>query len=107
MLIRESDALLSRCKSSRNGVPRAKRQRTREDKGLGSSETYQRWLTLTHFTYSAGLRTEWKSETAGSAEIKVKTDKERERESRGWKLSCLAPLSLTAMLSNFLVNESE
>jgi hypothetical protein len=37
---------------------------------------------LSYFTYSVGLRTEWRSETAGSAEIKVKRKREGERETK-------------------------
>lgn len=73
------NASWSRCESMRKRVPRVKELRTREDKSLGLDETYQDGRNLTHFTYSFGVKTQWKFETAGSAEIQVKTKREREK----------------------------
>lgn len=84
--------------------PRIKELRTREDKSLGLDETYQDGWHLTHFTYSVGVKTQWKSETAGSAEIQVKTKREGERECKG-NGSYLPSMSLADMLTNHLVNE--
>lgn len=93
----------------KNRVPRAKKLRTREDKSLNLGELTQDGWHLTHFTYSVGLRTEWKSETAGSAERKVKTKKEREereREKVGGMEVTLSPTSLSCnLLSSLLIKE--
>lgn len=64
----------------RNKVPRIKELRTNEDKILGLSETYQRWLTLDPLHRDCWSQNTVESETAGSAEIKVKTKRERERK---------------------------